>query len=171
MTTSRRNFIKSSAGFALVIGATGGLTQLIACQNAEEAAKKMKKTPLTSWVFLAENGDLTIFNPAAEMGQGSMTALPVIFAEEMDVDWNKVKVEFSPQDADSYGSPGWGNRNIQMTVGSRTVKTYYKLLRQVGAQARYVLLNSAASFWEVPLEELSTEPSLVVHKKSGKKIK
>ena len=170
MTTSRRNFIKTSAGVALVIGATGGLTQLISCKNAAEAAMQVKKIPLTSWVFLAESGDITIYNPAAEMGQGSMTALPVIFAEEMDVDWDKVSVAFSPQDPENYGAPGWGNRKIQMTVGSRTVRSYYSMLRQVGAQARYVLLYSAAAHWQVPIEELSTEPSLVIHENTGKKI-
>ena len=99
-----------------------------------------------------------------------MTALPVIFAEEMDADWEKIQVEFSPQDPVMYGSPGWGNRTIQMTVGSRTVKTYYTMLRKAGAQARRVLLNTAATHWEVPVEELSTQPSKVVHEKSGKQI-
>ncbi|MEM1119103.1 MAG: molybdopterin cofactor-binding domain-containing protein [Bacteroidota bacterium] len=169
MATSRRNFIKSTTGFVFVIGATGGL-QLFSCRSREEKAKLARKIPLTPWVFLAENGDITIYNPASEMGQGSMTALPIVFAEEMDADWNKVKVEFSPQDSEKYGSPGWGNRKIQMTVGSRTVKTYYNILRQAGAQARYVLLNSAAEHWQLPIEELSTVPSLVVHEKSGKKI-
>lgn len=170
MTTSRRNFLKSSAGVALVIGATGGITQLFSCQNATLAVEQVKKIPLTAWVFLAANGAITIYNPAAEMGQGAMTALPVIFAEEMDADWEKVQVEFSPQDSENYGSPGWGNRKIQMTVGSRTVNTYYNLLRQVGAQARYVLLNSAAEHWQVPITELTTKPSWVIHEKSGKKI-
>jgi len=170
MPTSRRNFLKTSTGIALVIGATGGLTQLFSCRNAKEAAKQLPKTPLTSWVFLDEAGTITIYNPAAEMGQGSMTALPVIFAEEMDADWEKVQVEFSPQDPVAYGSPGWGDRTIQMTVGSRTVKTYYTLLRTAGAQARRVLLQSAAALWEVPISELSTQPSLVIHKKSGKQI-
>lgn len=170
MKTSRRKFIKTSTGVALVVGATGGLTQLFSCQNAKEAARELHKTPLTSWVFLDEGGNITIYNPAAEMGQGSMTALPVIFAEEMDADWEKVQVEFSPQDAANYGSPGWGNSTIQMTVGSRTVKTYYTMLRKAGAQARQVLLHSAAAHWEVPVSELSTQPSLVVHEKSGKKI-
>ena len=170
MKTTRRNFIKTSTGVALVFGATGGLTQLLSCQSAKEASQQLTKTPLTSWVFLDEGGNITIYNPAAEMGQGSMTALPVIFAEEMDADWEKIQVEFSPQDPVMYGSPGWGNRTIQMTVGSRTVKTYYTMLRKAGAQARRVLLNTAATHWEVPVEELSTQPSKVVHEKSGKQI-
>ena len=170
MRTSRRNFIKTSGGIALVFGATGGLIQLVSCKNAKEAAKQVKTQALTSWVFLAEDGAVTIYNPAAEMGQGSMTALPIIFAEEMDVDWDQVNVVFSPQDPEQYGSPGWGDKKIQMTVGSRTVKTYYNMLRQAGAQARYVLLNSAAAHWQVPIEELNTQPSLVVHEESGQQI-
>jgi len=141
---NRRNFLKSSSGIALFIGTTGILPQLISCKNPSAVQATLEQHELTAWVKLSEDGQITIYNPAAEMGQGSMTALPVIFAEEMDVDWNKVKVEFSPQEASIYGSEGWGNRKIQLTAGSRATKGYYNVLRKAGAQARHVLLMGSS---------------------------
>ena len=95
---NRRQFIKSSAGVAFLIGASGVLPQLISCKNPEAIQKQLLKHELTAWVRLSEDGQVTIFNPAAEMGQGSMTSIPIIFAEEMDADWSKIRVEFSPQE-------------------------------------------------------------------------
>ena len=168
-TLSRRKFIKTTGGFAFLIGATGILPQIISCKSAKEIDPGILKQ-LTAWVHLSSNGQITIFNPAAEMGQGSMTSLPVIFAEEMDAGWEQVKVEFSPQEKEVYGSPGWGGGNVMMTVGSRTTRSYYPLMRQAGAQARYVLLNSVAQHWQVPLSELTSEPGTVVHAASGRKV-
>jgi len=168
---NRRQFLKSSSGIALFIGTTGILPQLISCKNPSAVQATLEKQALTAWVQISEDGQITIYNPAAEMGQGSMTALPVIFAEEMNADWNKVNVEFSPLEPSTYGSVGWGGRKMQITVGSRTVKSYYSLLRKAGAQACYVLKHSVAKKWEVPIEELTaTEPSIIEHSKTGRKI-
>lgn len=168
---SRRKFIKTSGGVVLLIGAAGILPQIVSCKNAAEAARLAQKHQLSAWVFLAENGEITIFNPAADMGQGSMTSLPLIFAEEMDADWDKVNVEFSPQEPGTYGSNAWGNRGkIMLTAGSNTIKGYYAILRQAGAQARYILLNSVAKHWEIPINELTTQPGLVIHQSSGRKM-
>ncbi len=170
-TYSRRDFLKSSGGIALFVGASGILPQLVSCSSPEEIEKILEKYPVTAWVKLSENGDITIFNPASEMGQGSMTSLPMLFAEEMDADWSKVSVEFSPQESEIYGSPGWSpGTKMMFTVGSRTTNSYYTTMRTAGAQARHVLLHSAASHWDLPLAELSTKNSKVVHSKSGKEI-
>lgn len=167
---SRRKFIKTTGGFAFLIGASGVLPQIISCKSTKEIDPGILKQ-LTAWVHLSSNGQVTIYNPAAEMGQGSMTALPLIFAEEMDADWDQVKVEFSPQQKEIYGSPGWdGKTKIMMTVGSRTTRSFFPVLRQAGAQARYVLLNSVAQQWQVPLSELTTEPGKVIHANSGQEV-
>jgi isoquinoline 1-oxidoreductase beta subunit len=170
-TYSRRDFLKSSGGIALFVGASGILPQLVSCSSPEEIEKILEKHAVTAWVKLSENGDITIFNPASEMGQGSMTSLPMLFAEEMDADWSKVSVEFSPQESEIYGSPGWSpGTKLMFTVGSRTTNSYYTTMRTAGAQARYVLLHSAASHWDLPIAELSTKNSKVVHEKSKKEI-
>ncbi|MGF1559673.1 MAG: molybdopterin cofactor-binding domain-containing protein, partial [Flavobacteriaceae bacterium] len=81
---ARRQFLKTSSGVALFIGVSGILPVAISCKNEKELNKQLVKHPLTAWVQLSEDGEITIYNPAAEMGQGSMTSLPVLFAEEMD---------------------------------------------------------------------------------------
>lgn len=168
---NRREFLKSSGGVALFIGVSGILPQLVACTDTKAVAELLEKHKLTAWVQLTEDGGITIYNPAAEMGQGSMTSLPLLFAEEMDADWSKVNVEFSPQEAEIYGGKGWSpDSKLMFTVGSRTTNSYYETMRKAGAQARYVLLNSAARHWDVPASELTTGNSFVVHKSNDKKI-
>ena len=126
---------------------------------------------MTAWVQIGKNGMITIFNPAAEMGQGSMTALAAIIAEELDADWNMVRIENAPVIPAIYGLQ-WGGKlgGPMMTVGSRTIKGYYNGLRLAGAQARKVLLQNVAEKWQVPIGDLITEPSTVLHKISGRKI-
>src|SRR4029077_19361182 len=92
------------------------------------------------WVRIAPNGSITIMAPATEMGQGTMTALAVIFAEELDADWSKVSVEFSPSDDSIYGSPLSFFCGMMVTAASTAVMAYYKNMRLYGAQARRVLL-------------------------------
>ena len=168
---SRRKFLKSSAGVALFIGSSGLLTQLVACKNEAQVKAIIEKQKLTAWVQMDTEGNVTIYNPAAEMGQGSMTSLPVIFAEEMDLDWSRVEVVFSPQESAIYGSEGWGpNRKVMLSAGSRVTNGYYNMLRRAGAQTRLLFLQAAAKKWEVPLDELYTRPGEVVHKLSDKII-
>ncbi|MEN2280888.1 molybdopterin cofactor-binding domain-containing protein [Algoriphagus sp. SE2] len=168
---NRREFLKSSSGIALFIGASGIFPALVACNDTKKIKEQFEKHQVSAWVQIAEDGEITIYNPAAEMGQGSMTSLPLIFAEEMDADWSKVRVEFSPQESDIYGSPGWApGSKLMFTVGSRTTNSYYITMRKAGAQARYILLNSAAKHWGVPLDELTVSNSTISHTKSGDEI-
>ncbi len=123
-----------------------------------------------AWVRIAPDGAITIMAPAAEMGQGTMTALAVVFAEELDADWNKVAVEFSPSDDKVYGSPLSFFFGMMITAASTAVMAYYKNMRLYGAQARRVLLDAAATHLNVPVSELTTEPSVVVHAKSAQRL-
>ena len=168
---NRRSFLTKSSGVALLIGSSGMLSTIVSCKDPKKLKASLAKHAVTAWVHMTTDGDITIFNPAAEMGQGSMTALPLLFAEEMDADWSKVNVEFSPQESEIYGSPGWRpGTKLMFTVGSRTTKSYYTTMRNAGAQARQVLLHSASKLWEVHQDELSTENSMVSHESSGKTI-
>ena len=105
---------------------------------------------------------------ATEMGQGSMTSLPLIIAEELDADWSKVRIVPAPPIDAIYGNPGFGG--MMYTAGSNAVTSYYKNLRMFGAQVRRVLLDNAAKKLGVPAAELTTEPSVVVHAKSGRRL-
>jgi len=123
-----------------------------------------------AWVRIAPDGAITIMAPAAEMGQGTMTALAVVFAEELDADWKKVAVEFSPADDSIYANPLPFFFGMMVTAASTAVMAYYKSMRLYGAQARRVLLDAAATRLNVPASELTTEPSAVVHAKSGQRL-
>jgi isoquinoline 1-oxidoreductase beta subunit len=160
---SRRHVMVGAAGlsFAFVLGVPGRAT---ATMLAGERAGKA----LSPWVSIATDGTITIMSPAAEMGQGSMTSLPLIIAEELDADWTKVAVVPAPPVEAIYGNPGFGG--MMYTAGSNAVTSYFRPPRTFGAQVRRVLIDNAARHLAVPIEELSTEPSLVEHAKSGRRL-
>src|SRR6476469_2017950 len=163
VSMSRRQVMVGVAGlsFAVAFGKSGSA---VAAALATERAGRA----LSPWVSIAPDGTITIMSAATEMGQGSMTSLPLIIAEELDADWDKVKIVPAPTIEKIYGNPGFGG--MMYTAGSNAVTSYYKNLRLFGAQARRVLLDNAAKKIGVPVEELSTEPSIVVHAKSGRKL-
>ncbi|MGB7011920.1 MAG: molybdopterin cofactor-binding domain-containing protein, partial [Pseudolabrys sp.] len=158
---SRRQVMIGAAGlsFAIALGSRADAA-VIAGDGTGQA--------LSPWVSIAPDGTITIMSAATEMGQGSMTSLPLIIAEELDADWDKVKIVPAPVVEKIYGNPGFGG--MMYTAGSNAVTSYYKNLRVFGAQARRVLLDNAAKKFGVPVEELSTEPSVVVHSRSGRKL-
>src|SRR5437868_6112775 len=154
----------------VMIGAAG-LSFAVALGNHAEAAAIADDNigyALSPWVSIAPDGTITIMSAATEMGQGSMTSLPLIIAEELDADWNQVKIVPAPVNEKIYGNPGFGG--MMYTAGSNAVTSYYKNLRLFGAQARRVLLDNAAKKLGVPVEELSTDPSVVIHSKSGLRL-
>jgi isoquinoline 1-oxidoreductase beta subunit len=153
---SRRAFLGGSAGLAFAF--TLGIP--------EKAQAQAAPGKLNAYVSIAPDGTITIQSPVAEMGQGIMTGLPMIVAEELDADWSKVKVEQSPTDA-AYHHPIF---KAQYVVASISTLGYWTPLRIAGAQARRVLLDAAAEKWSVPAAELTTEPSTVVHAASGRKM-
>jgi isoquinoline 1-oxidoreductase beta subunit len=145
----------------LLAGAGGLVFAISICPRLAEGADA-DALELTAWVRLNADNTMTIFNPSAEMGQGAMTAMPLIIAEELDADWSLVDVEYSPIVREVYGRARRGGRSMT-TTGSNTVSSFFMPLRRVGAQARLVLLQNAARHWNVPLSELDTQPSVVVH--------
>ena len=157
MELTRREFLK----------ATGGLSFAFSFPFVSEAIAQSAK-PFNAWVRIAPDGTVTIFSAGAEMGQGSMTSLALILADEMDADWSKVKVEFAPADPQLYGYT-MNNARAMAIVGSRAVMLYYNDLRTAGAQVRKVLLASAAEHWKVPVVALKTENGAVLDA-AGRKL-
>ncbi|MEP7269729.1 MAG: molybdopterin cofactor-binding domain-containing protein [Saprospiraceae bacterium] len=167
-TLSRRDFMTETGTLSFFLVAGSLLPKFVTAGKPGAAGPYQK---ITAWVQVSKDGMITIYNPAAEMGQGSMTALAAIIAEEMDANWADVHIDNAPVIPEVYGLQWSGKLGGPMiTAGSRTIRGYYKGLRQAGAQARYVLLHNAASKWGVPISELKTEPSVVVHSGSGKKM-
>jgi isoquinoline 1-oxidoreductase beta subunit len=161
---SRRRFLAGAGGltFCVAIGTDG--IRLLSEAQASTAAR-----PMNAWVRIAPDGVVTILSAGAEMGQGSMTSLPLIVAEEMDADWSKVAIEWAPADASVYGYTTGGRRSM-VIAGSRAVMMYFDQLRLAGAQVRKVLLMNAAEKWGVTPASLRTEPGVVVDPASGRRM-
>ncbi|HXZ46881.1 MAG TPA: molybdopterin cofactor-binding domain-containing protein [Pseudolabrys sp.] len=160
---SRRGFVSGVAGmtFAFTLGGIG---------RGAEALGATQPTKFNAFVSIGSDNTITVICPAAEMGQGVYTSLPLILAEELDADWSKVKTEFAPANPKVYGNYHRLFDGAQITAASVAVAGYFMPLRMAGAQARKVLLDAAAEKWKVPVSELSTEKSTIIHKKSGRKI-
>ncbi len=107
-----------------------------------------RPAPLSPWVRIAPDGNITILT-ITEMGQGSGTSIPLMIAEEMDADWNKVTLEWAPSNPEVYGWPDRSGRRVMTVTGSRAVMMYWNDLRTAGAQVRKVLIANAADHWGV----------------------
>lgn len=158
----RRNFIKASAL------STGGLllsfNWLLGCKASKEELLTMPDEwfELNSYIKIGENGVVTLMAPNPEIGTNVRTSLPMLIAEELDLDWSKVIVEQAEANQKKYG--------IQFTGGSMAIKNAWEPLRRIGATARYMLVQTAAKKWNVPAEEITTSNGVLTHKKSGNSI-
>jgi isoquinoline 1-oxidoreductase subunit beta len=155
---SRRSFLVATGAFGVTV----------AFGSSPDAASAATSFTPNAWVTIGDDNIVTIVPPAVEMGQGVGTSLPLILAEDLDADWNRVRVAETPDDDKIYGNPIFNHQLT--TVGSFAVTGYYDVLRLAGAQARKVLIANAAEAWKVPADELTTEPGMVVHAKSRRKI-
>src|SRR5277367_2905989 len=164
MTVAMRNTEIDRRG--MMVGAAG-LTFALASGLRFAQAQATRNVELSPWVTIATDDTVAIMSPAAEMGQGSLTSLPLILAEELDADWAKVRVVVAPPNDELYKNPGFG---YMYTAGSNAVTSYFKELRQFGAQVRKVLVANAARHWSVPVEELTTAPNVVIHERSGRRL-
>ncbi len=163
LTLSRRQFLVGSGSVA--IGVAFGVPALTASKKA--AAQAAGLAP-NQWVTIGTDGIVSILSPASEMGQGTMTAMPLCLAEDMDADWSKVKVIQAGHNPKAYGNKLFNGGMI--TGSSRTTRGYYEVLRIAGAQTRLVLLGAAAERWNVPVAELTTEPGVVWHRASNRSM-
>src|SRR3954469_14431386 len=164
---TRRGWLAGMGGmtFCLVLGTNG--VSLV----SEAQANTLADAQVTPWVRIAADGTVTILTAGAEMGQGSMTGLPLIVAEELDCDWSKVKIEWCPADPKVYGyKDPFGPTKMMWIVGSRATQLYFNDLRKAGAQVRKVLIANAAQKWGVDASTLKTEPSVVINPANGARL-
>jgi len=159
----RREFLKKSAagGAGLVIG-------LYLPGKYEALAGLPPKDPaaMNAWVQIAPDDTTTLIIDKSEMGQGISTALVMILAEELDLDWKKIQTVFAPA-APQYFNPVFG---LQGTGGSSSVRGSWEPLSKAGAAAREMLIASAAKKWNVDPSACHTENSAVVNTASGKRL-
>jgi isoquinoline 1-oxidoreductase beta subunit len=157
----RRSFLQVSSL------ATGGMmlsfSWLAGCKFTAEEALQMPKEwfELNSYVKIGENGVTTLFAPNPEFGSNVKTSLPMLIAEELDIDWKQVIVEqgnFNPI-----------KFNRQFTGGSQGIRNAWTPLRTAGATARMMLVNAAAQSWNVDAGEITTADGIISHEATGKK--
>jgi len=165
--TTRREFLKVSAavGGGLLIGFRLGAPESARAATAEAdgAAGDAVFEP-DAWIEMHADGRNILTVSGSEMGQGAMTVIPMMIAEELDLPWADFETRFAPADP-VYANPVLGS---QVTGGSATVRGFYSKLRNVGAAARELLVQAAANRWGVPVSDLRTEPGVVVHVATGR---
>jgi isoquinoline 1-oxidoreductase beta subunit len=154
----RRSFLKTSAfaGGGLMLS-FGWLSSLAHGKNLDNPEAL---TELNGFLKIAENGMVTIMSPNPEGGQNVKTSMPMIVAEELDVDWKNVTVEQAYLNTKLYSR--------QFIGGSLAIRTTWKILRTAGATARQMLREAAAQTWSVPVEEITTKAGVLYHAKSSK---
>ncbi|MCB0611009.1 MAG: xanthine dehydrogenase family protein molybdopterin-binding subunit, partial [Lewinella sp.] len=160
-TYGRRSFLKSTAiaGGGMVLG----FNWFVSCKPASEGeALSMPEEwfEINGFLKIGENGLVTIMSPNPEGGQNVKTSMPMIVADELDVDWKKVIVEQAPLNTEAF--------TRQFIGGSQAIRQSWQGLRMAGAGARRMLREAAAQAWQVPVDEITTESGTLYHKNSGK---
>src|SRR5262249_21252505 len=122
-----------------------------------------------AFVRIAGNGQVTMIMPYVEMGQATYTSIPMLIAEELEVDLGQVQVEHAPPDRKLYGNPVLGGE--QVTGNSCAVRAAWQPLRQAGAVARTMLVAAAAKRWNVEPSSCQAKSGEVLHAPSGRKLK
>jgi len=115
-----------------------------------------------AFVKINSKGIITIMAPNPEVGQGVKTSLPMLVAEELDVEWETLVIEQAPLDVNKY--------KRQVAGGSGSTPSSWESFRKAGAAVRYVLRKAASQKWNVPIEEVTTDKGFVVHKNSDKRL-
>jgi isoquinoline 1-oxidoreductase beta subunit len=161
---TRRSFLKtaSAVGGGFMIGTylpMNGVPRTVSAAGVLEP---------NVWIKINADDSVRIMLTMLEMGQGVMTSMPMLVAEELDFDWSKIKTEWAPADA-KYGNPNFGGQ--QLTAGSNSVRGMWKTLREAGATARAMLVTAAAQTWSVPENTLTTDKGEVIHQASGRRVK
>ncbi len=163
--TSRRGFLQAGAA------AGGGLMlslNLPFAGGAAEAAGDEGFAP-NAFIRIGSDGSVTLTMPYVEMGQGTYTAIPMLIAEELEVDLKQVRLEHAPPNEKLYGNPLLGG--IQATGNSNAVRAAWQPLRQAGAIARTMLVSAAAKRWNVEPASCRAQSGEVLHPATGKSLK
>ncbi|MFZ1749141.1 MAG: molybdopterin cofactor-binding domain-containing protein [Saprospiraceae bacterium] len=158
----RRSFIKATAltGGGMMLG----FSWLASCKPSASDLLAMPKEwfKINGYLKIGENGLVTIMSPNPEIGQNVKTSMPMIVAEELDIDWKNVLVEQAPLDTALF--------TRQLAGGSQAIRQGWESLRMAGATARHMLIEAAAQVWSVPVDEITTESGMLIHQASKKSV-
>ena len=169
INTSRRHFVVGSTAIATGLAIGFDLTFMSAA-NSAMGTGTTSMAPLATpeigvWVVIKPNDDVIVRIVRSEMGQGTITGLAQMVAEELECDWKKVSYEY-PSPAESLKrKQAWGSYS---TGGSRGIRTSEQYVRKGGAAARMMLVQAAADQWSVPASECVAANSVITHTPSGR---
>ncbi len=156
----RRSFLAGTAAIG------GGLSLGLSLPFGAELARAADGTPeVNAWVVIRPDDTVVIRIARSEMGQGSLTGLAQLVAEELDCDWSKVTTEFPTPGENLARNRVWGS---QFTAGSRAIRESHEYVRKGGATAREMLKQAAADEWKVPVSEVTAANSVITHAPSGR---
>src|SRR5260370_23831849 len=160
---SRRGFLKGVIGTGAFVLALRYAPAIFSHHAPPDGQTEADRAPLHPDVFVGieTDGTVHIVPHRSEMGSAIRTTLPLVVADELDADWNRVKID------QAIGDKRYGDQN---TDGSHSIRSFFDTMRECGASARWMLVEAAAQRWNVPAAECSTEPHVVVHAKSGRKL-
>jgi isoquinoline 1-oxidoreductase beta subunit len=157
---SRRAFLKTGAAVG------GGLLLSFAADTTEASAAAGPFEP-NAFIRIDRSGAVTLVMPQVEMGQGTYTSMPMLIAEELEVELSQLRLEHAPADEKLYGNPII--RGSQITGGSTSVRGFWEPLRRAGATARGLLIAAAAQTWGVEVDACRAEKGEVIHVPTGRK--
>jgi isoquinoline 1-oxidoreductase beta subunit len=161
---SRRGFLQAGAA------AGGGLLLTLSLPFASHAAAAgAGGFAPNAFISIATDGSVTLTMPDVEMGQGTYTAIPMLIAEELEVDLKQVRLEHAPPNEKLYGNPLLGG--VQATGNSKAIRAAWQPLRQAGAIARVMLIAAAAKRWNADPASCHAEHGEVIHQASGRRSK
>ena len=158
---NRRNFIRLTGitGAGLIMGLSSKANGITLVENLSNAIESFE---LSAFIIIEKSGQITIFNPKPEIGQGTFQSIPALMAEELEVSLDKIIIKQTGGEK-KFG-PG------QSAGGSSSVRTGYLNFRKIGASAREMLLQAASQQWNVPIDECYASEATIIHKPSGKKL-
>lgn len=165
-TYSRRDFLRLTATAAVGGGLLLGFGLPARAVISDDLTSGAPFAP-NAFLRIDRGGKVTFVMPFIEMGQGTYTSIPMLIAEELEVDVDKVVIEHSPADNKLYANPMVG---IQITGGSTSVRAAWEPMRQAGATARVMLTNAAARQWKVDPGTCRAENGVVIHPPTGRKL-
>jgi len=162
IAASRREFLKVSAALG------GGLALEFCFPLASAAGNRTTATEVNAWILIHPDDRVVIRIARSEMGQGTLTALAQLVAEELDCDWLKVSTEFASPNEHVRRNRIWGSMS---TGGSQGVRSSQDYVRKAGASARAMLIAAAAAQWKVPASECAVDGGVISHGPSKKKLR
>jgi isoquinoline 1-oxidoreductase beta subunit len=171
-TVNRRDFILTAVslagGLMIGIGPAPGRAHAAAISTQPWNDNEHAPHEIDAWIAIDPDDSVLIRYQRSEMGQGSMTALPMMIAEELQCEWSRVRIEYASSNRSVREKRVYGN---MYSHGSMSVRESQKMLQQVGASARERIIAAAAARWHAPVSECAAAQSVVTHRPSGRTLR